>query len=97
MFHESAGVEVRAFRITGKVQGVCFRVWTRETAMKLGLVGTVRNRADGSVETVAEGTLHTLEAFEKRLWEGPPASRVEGVERMEAEGGASFQGFEIRY
>lgn len=97
MSDESEAVEFRAFRITGRVQGVFFRVWTRETAMKLGLVGTVRNLMDGSVEAVAEGPLPTLDAFEERLWEGPPASRVEGVERIEAEGRASFQGFEIRY
>ena len=38
-------------RITGRVQGVSFRVWTRIEAERLGLHGWVRNEADGSVSS----------------------------------------------
>ena len=75
--------QLRAFRITGRVQGVFFRVWTRDTALQMGLSGSVRNLNDGSVEADVMGPPETLDDFEKRLWEGPPASRVEGVERRE--------------
>ena len=73
----------RAFRITGRVQGVCFRVWIRETALEMGLRGMVRNLSDGSVEACAEGSASVLDAFESCLWKGPPTARVEGVERKE--------------
>ena len=89
--------ELRAFRITGRVQGVCFRVWTRDTALEMGLRGMVRNQSDGSVEAWARGSPKALQAFELRLWEGPPAARVEGVERREPTGTIPEDGFLILY
>ena len=47
---------LKAFIVTGRVQGVGFRWFTRQTASELGLRGTVRNARDGSVEVVADGT-----------------------------------------
>jgi acylphosphatase len=63
--------QLRAFRITGRVQGVFFRVWTRDAALEMGLRGMVRNHNDGSVEAWARGPPKALDAFELRLWEGP--------------------------
>ena len=42
-------------RITGRVQGVYFRGWTRDEAARLGLDGWVRNEADGSVTALIAG------------------------------------------
>ena len=44
------------------------------------MVGTVRNRPDGSVEVRVRGTAGVLEAFGERLRAGPPAARVSSVE-----------------
>lgn len=74
----------KGYRITGRVQGVFFRVWTRETASGLGLGGTVRNRPDGSVEAHFVGPASALERMEARLREGPPAAQVERVEELES-------------
>jgi len=41
--------------VSGRVQGVGFRWWTRSQAEQLGLVGTASNLPDGRVEVVAEG------------------------------------------
>ncbi len=41
--------------VRGRVQGVFFRASTQREARRLGLTGWVKNRADGSVEIVAEG------------------------------------------
>lgn len=49
--------------IEGRVQGVGFRYYVEENARILNLTGWVRNRWDGSVETVAEGDRETLEKF----------------------------------
>ncbi len=43
-------------RISGGVQGVCYRAWTRGQALQLGLTGWVRNEADGSVTALIVGT-----------------------------------------
>jgi len=80
------GLMQRGFRITGRVQGVCFRVWARATANELGLRGTVRNREDGSVEVHTVGSPGVVSDFEARLWEGPAAAVVDGVEVFKSTG-----------
>jgi len=65
--------------ISGRVQGVWYRAWTREEARDLGLDGWVRNRTDGSVEAVLEGMPGEVEAMLRLLWSGPPLARVDEV------------------
>ncbi len=72
-------VIARRLVITGRVQGVFYRGWAVETAERLNLTGWVRNRIDGSVEAVAIGEPHAVEAFIARCREGPPASHVDGI------------------
>lgn len=87
----------RGYRVTGRVQGVGFRAYVRREARALGVDGWVRNAADGSVEAEAMAETPVLEAFEDRLRQGPPASRVAAVEVREL--GAAERpdvGFEIR-
>ena len=65
--------------ITGRVQGVGFRYFVLRNAKQLGLVGWVRNRADGAVETVAEGDKQALERFINKLKTGPSLAWVQHV------------------
>lgn len=88
-------LERRAYRVTGRVQGVGFRWWTRRTAERLGLRGTVRNARDGSVEIHAEGSGEALEEFRQRLEAGPPGARVEGVSSQEWDIDAAPRDFRI--
>lgn len=83
-------------RITGRVQGVSYRAWTRETARALGLSGWVRNCADGSVEAVFAGDAAALDAMIAECRKGPPAARVDSVETSDAPA-PSGDDFEIRY
>lgn len=66
--------------IGGEVQGVGFRWFVHAHAHRLGLVGFVRNRADGRVEVRAEGEHAQLESLIELCRQGPPYSGVEGVE-----------------
>lgn len=68
----------------GRVQGVGFRWFAKETAETLGLAGWVRNRPDGSVEAEAEGTQAALDEFVERMKAGNPAARVDGIETKPA-------------
>lgn len=70
------------FRVTGRVQGVGYRWWTRSLGTRLALVGTVRNREDGSVEVHARGTGEALAELARRLADGPPLARVDAVHRV---------------
>ncbi len=76
---------VRA-RIYGKVQGVWYRGWTEGEAKKLGLIGWVRNREDGTVEALFVGPEAAVEAMLARCQDGPPAAAVERVETEPARG-----------
>ena len=69
------------FIVSGRVQGVCYRASAREQALALGLAGHAKNRHDGSVEVLAGGTAQALDALERWLQQGPPAARVDAVER----------------
>jgi len=87
----------RGYRVTGRVQGVFFRAWTRDTALRLGLGGTVRNLPDGAVMVHLVGPVSSVERMEACLWQGPPASRVEGVEGVDSPDSLRADSFEILY
>ena len=74
-----ASIAVTA-RITGRVQGVWFRGWVREEALRLGLTGSVRNEPDGSVAALFAGQETAVAAMLALCREGPPLARVHGVE-----------------
>ncbi|MFL6763436.1 MAG: acylphosphatase, partial [Sphingomicrobium sp.] len=56
--------------VTGHVQGVFFRAWTREEAQTIGVTGWVRNCADGSVEAHVEGEAEGVEELIDLIREG---------------------------
>jgi acylphosphatase len=65
--------------VLGRVQGVSYRAPTAAEARRLGLVGWVRNRADGAVELEAEGDDAAVDALVAWCEQGPPAARVTAV------------------
>ncbi|MDB5476986.1 MAG: acylphosphatase [Phenylobacterium sp.] len=70
--------------LEGRVQGVGFRAWIVREATALGVTGWVRNRADGSVETLASGEIVAVEAFVVACGVGPDAAQVRTVRRSPA-------------
>ena len=74
----------RHLKIVGDVQGVGFRYAMLREARRLRLAGWVRNRTDGSVESVAVGNEQALDQLERWAHHGPPASNVHGVQTREA-------------
>ena len=90
------GVIRRRVQISGRVQGVGFRESTRSEAERLGLVGTVRNRADGSVEAVFEGSAATVQRMIEWCHRGPPSAHVWNV-TVVAEGPTGDGGFTISF
>lgn len=94
----------RALRwiVTGRVQDVSYRYFTRREAQTLGLVGWVKNLPDGSVEARVQGDPGRIEQLRERLLEGPGYARVEGIVEQELdleEAGRDFRPglFEIRF
>ncbi|MEM9781598.1 MAG: acylphosphatase [Pseudomonadota bacterium] len=65
--------------ITGRVQGVGFRDWTRDNAHRLGLSGWVQNEGDGSVTAVFSGPTAVVDEMLSRCRDGPPWARVDNI------------------
>lgn len=65
--------------ILGAVQGVGYRRFARKKARELGLVGFVRNLADGSVEAEVQGNEAETKRFIQWSYQGAPHSNVERV------------------
>ncbi len=88
-------MEYRAYRVSGRVQRVGFREWTRRTAERLDLAGTVRNLPDGRVEIRAQGSKGALDELEVALRKGPLAARVDEVERLSGVADEAAEGFRV--
>ena len=85
----------RHLSISGRVQGVFFRAWSREQADTLGVKGWIRNRPDGHVEAHVEGDQARVDEMIERLRTGPPAAHVEDLRIWDADM-CDFEGFEVR-
>ena len=85
-----------SFRVTGKVQGVWFRAYTRDKALLLNVNGWVKNNNDGSVSGEATGTIDNIELLIKNLKNGSPNSFVENVDVKENPISDNVNGFDIK-
>lgn len=83
--------------VHGRVQGVYFRDSMRREAQRLGIAGWVRNRGDGTVEAVVQGTPAAVDAIVRWAHRGPEHARVERVETASAPGEGTHTGFDILY
>ena len=79
-------LKVCELRVIGCVQGVGFRLATREKARSLGVLGWVRNLADGSVEVRARGPSQSVDQLIAWLWQGPPTAKVHAVQETDSAG-----------
>ena len=71
--------------VRGMVQGVFFRVETRDRARSLGLTGWVTNAPDDTVQAAFEGEDERVQSMVDWCGRGPSGARVEGVDVTWAE------------
>ena len=83
--------------VSGRVQGVSFRYFTRQRALQLGIRGWVQNNTDGTVEVKAQGTKEQLEGLLSFLHVGSPGSHVQNVKVEWESFTHQLQPFNIRY
>ncbi|MDJ0588382.1 MAG: acylphosphatase [Pleurocapsa sp. MO_226.B13] len=87
---------VRAI-VSGKVQGVGFRMSTRDRARQLRVSGFVRNLSNGNVELVATGEKEKVDFLIDWAKSGPPSAQVEDLQlEVMDNNNAEFSSFEIR-
>ena len=85
----------RRVMIEGRVQGVGFRYFARDAAIREGVTGWVQNLSDGRVEALIEGDEAAVTRVERALRRGPPGARVDEVDvQVDMPGG--YSAFNIR-
>jgi acylphosphatase len=85
----------RRFLVSGRVQGVGFRLFVRDAADRDGIQGLARNLDDGRVEVVAEGDAEAMSRFERAVRRGPSHARVTDVQLETLVPGGHGTGFTI--
>ena len=83
--------------ISGRVQGVFYRAYTRDQAVARGLTGWVRNLPDGRVAAVFEGNREKIESMLAWCKQGPPYAAVDEVLTDWQTHLGEFEDFRIRY
>ena len=83
--------------VSGKVQGVSYRMYTQQKARQFGVRGYVRNLRNGDVEIVAAGEIDAVDALIKWAESGSPSAVVINVKLEVITDVEEFKGFEIRY
>ena len=83
--------------ISGRVQGVFFRMETKYAADRLGVCGWVKNKLDGSVEAVFEGDKVRVSAVLDWCRDGPPAARVDRLEVIWEDYSGEFDTFDVTF
>ena len=79
-------METKQLIITGRVQGVGYRYYMEYKARQFHIHGWVRNRVDGSVEAMIQGTAENVAALIARAQHGPPKAAVTAVTVNEGSG-----------
>lgn len=85
-------------KISGRVQGVGFRHFTRQNAQDLGITGWVRNERNGDVEAVLQGEEENVQKMIDRLRSGPRTARVDDINVQDGigENTESYSGFFVK-
>lgn len=87
-------IMTKNLRIAGHVQGVGFRDFMQRRAHALGVTGWVRNRMDGSVEAVVQGSADAVNQMIEMAHQGPRSAHVTDIRVSDADG--QFTAFEMR-
>ena len=82
--------------VSGRVQGVYFRLFTQNKAKHFVIKGSAKNLPDGRVEIIAEAENMTIEKFIKWCHKGPITARVDHVEITELQHDEALTSFEIK-
>lgn len=75
---------IKHLLVHGRVQGVGFRAWAQDAAVRLGVEGWVRNRQGGEVEMVVAGPSQAVAEMITGCRKGPPYARVIQLEERVA-------------
>ena len=82
--------------VYGRVQGVFFRVETRNEAIKRNVVGWIRNTLGGKVEAIFEGEKTDVDQLIDFCRRGPLGAKVSGIDVQWEDYTGKFNSFKIQ-
>ena len=82
----------KRYFVSGMVQGVGYRLFTRAAAEKLRVSGFVRNLSDGRVEVFAMGAPQQHAELRAMLEKGPRFSSISAVKEESAAPDPQYEG-----
>ena len=82
-------------KVYGRVQGVLFRKNVKEFADKIGIKGSVRNCADGSVEIIAQGSEDKIKKLYHWIKSNPGFSKIDEIAAEDLKTNVNYEDFEI--
>ena len=89
-------IVAKRFLVSGRVQGVGFRIFVQDHASVEGVHGFVRNLPDGRVEAVIEGDAESVLRVERALRRGPSSAQIDDVEVETVVPTGRATGFSVR-
>jgi acylphosphatase len=87
----------RRYFVSGRVQGVGFRYFVQDAAVREGVSGYVRNLPDGRVEALVEGDADAVTRVERAIRSGPGGARVEYVDVDTLEPSGAYRSFRVNH
>ena len=81
--------------VSGRVQGVFFRLFVRKHAKQLNIKGWVKNLSNGKVEIIADGEELNLNQLIILCKEGPRFAKVDYIEVQKENSTGKFDDFKI--
>ncbi|XP_058523769.1 acylphosphatase-2 isoform X1 [Ochotona princeps] len=88
------------YEVFGRVQGVCFRMYTEGEAKKIGVVGWVKNTSKGTVTGQVQGPEDKVNSMKSWLSKvGSPSSRIDRTDFSNEKtiSKLEYSNFSIRY
>ncbi|XP_069350704.1 acylphosphatase-2 isoform X1 [Eulemur rufifrons] len=88
------------YEVFGRVQGVCFRMYTEDEAKKIGVVGWVKNTSKGTVTGQVQGPEEKVNSMKSWLSKiGSPSSRIDrtNFSNEKTISKLEYSNFSIRY
>ncbi|MBO6585964.1 MAG: acylphosphatase [Gracilimonas sp.] len=83
--------------LSGRVQGVGFRHFTKTKARSIGVKGWVRNLPDGRVEAVFEGDEKLVDQLIEKCKKGPRSAYVQSIDVEEEKSDESYTSFDVKF
>ena len=84
-------------KVYGKVQGVWFRKYIKQIALKYNLVGMVKNLDDGTVLIYVSGESKNIRRFNNKIYIGSPGSKVDIIHFSKETLPFKYSSFQIEY